>query len=108
MLDSQSVSIGRQSSRRATSPGEIDRSALERNLRWLHDEPSLVVISLTTLEAQLDAAFFIPVVAQMNRPGRPRGKAAPRCACRHTMSQPPCGSGRSNYPKATPVKISAP
>jgi len=45
------------------------------------------------LEAQLDAAFFIPVVAQMNRPGRPRGKAAPRCACRYTMSRPPAAAG---------------
>src|SRR2546427_3286897 len=107
MLDCQSVSIGRQSSRRATSPGEIDRSASERNLRWLHDEPSLV-ISSTTLEAQLDAAFFIPVVAQIEptwKTSRQSG-AEMRLPPHHVTTA--CGSGRSNYPKATPVKISAP
>jgi len=53
----------------------------------------LVVISPANLEAQLDAAFFIPVVAQMNRPEDLEAKAAPRCACRHTISQPPAAAG---------------
>src|SRR6266446_2788097 len=102
MLDCQSVSIGRQSSRRATSPGEIDRSASERNLRCLHDEPSLVVISSTTFGSAARRRFLYP----RGRADEPTWKTSRQSGAE--LRLPPhhvttaCGSGRSNCPKATP------